>query len=96
MRRIATHDQLPGSRLIVPDTARDRISRSQYEIVSLGGQRDCLDEDCERPHVEGRHPLHPSVTVGAWVLTRERAAHALPNDDTHFLVSLDDLLAVFP
>ena len=51
---IDTSETFSGTTMIIPQTARTRLSRDQAEIVYCGGHTWCDDADCMRSHTGSR------------------------------------------
>lgn len=105
VRKISTVEQYPGSQIIVPEQARDKIVEAQWEIVSVGAPEPCDDEDCERwhHHVAGPGGMvnedhwmeHPcDLAPGDWVLTRKRSVVPSPQPEL-YIVRQDDCIGRF-
>lgn len=107
VRKIQTAEQYPGSQIIVPEQARDKVANDQWEIVACGAPEPCEDEACERQHHQdilihprlldnygpGRtHPCH--LAPGDWVLTRKRSVVPSPQPEL-FIVKQDDVIGKF-
>ena len=94
IRHIETAEQYAGSQIVIPAQARDKISRDQFLIVSVGDYEHCQDpEECPRPHHKGFMHKH-RLMQGDWVLVRHRSWMATP-DPNVYVVRVDDVLGKF-
>ena len=100
VRLTQTAESYAGSKLVIPETVRDRVARNQVEIVGLPKTGSiCRDTDCERPHTEHtpldvRHTLPKALQTGSWCLTEPRSLVALPDTHDQYLMSLDAIWAI--
>lgn len=99
VRPVETDEQYAGSKLFIPDWVRDRVARYQAEVVQIGEGGFCEDLDCPRSHTEEeghrQHRVPDSVEPGAWVLLTPRGLASIPGETQQFLVSQDEIRAVF-
>jgi co-chaperonin GroES (HSP10) len=82
IRHIKTAETYAGGRIVVPETARDKVAAQQFVIVAVGGYERCEDEDCERQHTVAGEHAH-QLAAGDWVLVRNRSWLATPCPDTY-------------
>lgn len=101
VRRIETEEAYAGSKIVIPQQARDKVSRDQFVIIEAGDWERCEDyEECEQYHMwdykEDEYIwLHPhDLVAGDWVLIRYRSLLASPDPGVH-IVSYRDVLAKF-
>lgn len=94
IRHIETQETYAGSRIIVPDQARDKIAKCQFEVVSVGDYERCEDPDeCNRPHHKGVFHKH-RLMQGDWILARNRSWMNTP--DPHiYVIRVNDILGTF-
>jgi co-chaperonin GroES (HSP10) len=94
IRHIETAETYTGGRIVIPEQARDKVSRQQFIVVSVGNYEFCDDVDaCNRPHTskgEHRHYLQ----IGDWVLCRNRAWSSTPDPDV-YVINQSDILGTF-
>ena len=84
-REPLTDESLLGSRIVLLDDTRRRITANQGEVVAVGPGS--YDED------QCFVPMDPSLKPGAWIL--HRAWARVETDDPElFIVAADDILAV--
>lgn len=50
VRPAETEESIPGGRIILPETAREKMTANQMFIISVGLPEFCDDEDCPRKH----------------------------------------------
>ena len=92
VRPIETAETLPGGRMILPESYRNRMTAQQAEIVAVGPPSFCDEpEDCERVHP---HPVDRRLKPGAWVLCA-KWAYVSTGEDKLFAVRHEDILGVF-
>lgn len=91
-----TEESYRGGKIVVPEQARDKLSRLQFEITAVGPWEDCQDDDCERPHVEdNEHRLHANdLEVGDWVIVRNRSWAESPESGL-LIIRQGDILGRF-
>jgi co-chaperonin GroES (HSP10) len=93
IRHIKTAETYAGGRIVVPETARDKVAAQQFVVTAVGDYENCDDEDCPRSHNKFNQHVH-SLTVGDWILVRNRAWMGTPDPDV-FVVRQDAILGKF-
>jgi hypothetical protein len=93
IRRIRTEDRYPGSRILLTDQSRDKVSACQFDIVAVGDYERCEDEDCLRSHNKKNEHVH-RLKVGDWVLCRNRSWELTPEPDL-YVCKQDSILGKF-
>jgi hypothetical protein len=98
VKRIETEDTLPEGKVLLLDDTKNKMTSGQFEIVAVGDDLVCENEDCERQHywkykagIGRTHGAPPKV--GAWVLLAPRSLIAT-DDPIIFLVAQDGVLAL--
>ena len=64
VRPVESADAFAGSRLVIPDTVRERLTAHQVECIAVGAPEVCDDEDCERDHFTYMITGFPSLGGG--------------------------------
>lgn len=96
VRMVETDERFPGSRIVIPDSVRDRVARNQAEVVAVsdrGGE--CEAESCEWTHEDGYHVVPETLCPGAWVLLESRSLVPIPGVDDQYLVPIDLVVGCF-
>lgn len=107
MRKVETEETVAGGRVILPQSVREGMTGQQVEVVAVGLEALCADEDCERSHAwqtitplpgidryQLDDRLHPcSVKVGAWAVVAPRS-FGETDEPGVYVVMQDDVLAV--
>ena len=90
IRRVATHETVPGGAIWLTDNTREFLTAGQAEIVDIGTKELLEDEEEQEEQVweEIEHLL-----PGAWVLLRHRTWIETDEDEL-FLVRHEDILAL--
>lgn len=91
VRPIRADNQLPGSRLYLPDQTVDRLTINQMELLAMGPPpaRDDPDPD-ETAHDAALQALRP----GAWLVLKPRSWVEGPTPDT-YLIDQSVILGAF-
>jgi co-chaperonin GroES (HSP10) len=94
IRHITTAETYANSPIVIPIQAREKVAAQQFIVTAVGNYERCEDvEECPRHHnKQGEHVHH--LTVGAWVLVRNRAWMSTP-DPNVFVVRQDAILGKF-
>ena len=74
VERVETEESFAGGTILVPQQARDRMSRWQYAVVAQGS---FLKPD---PEAKGRQGTPSQLEAGDWILTPPRKAIAVEGD----------------
>jgi hypothetical protein len=98
LRKLETPETLPGGRILLPEGVRDDLTSCQMEVVAVGDDAVCDNEDCEREHYarwddRRYHVCDARVRAGAWVLLEPRRL-ADAGEDGLYLCNHDDVIAV--
>ena len=93
VRPITTSDRFPGSAIIIPDVALERLTAGQMEIVALGDPLPPLPADDRDPDQEAHQAFVHGLAPGAWVLLKPRSW--IEADPGRYLVPWDAILGVF-
>ena len=97
VREIRAADTFAGGRVLVPDTAKERLTSWQAEVIAVGAPAACDTRRCDRAHVfEGALRVHPcELAPNDWVLTAPRAYVETDEPERRERVmAQDDVLAV--
>jgi co-chaperonin GroES (HSP10) len=101
VRPVETDERYAGGHVIIPDSAREKLTALQVEIVDVGPDALCEDDECERPHDPGEdgrgRPVrfHPfAVPIGAWVLIAPYTQVPLDEEAKLWVVRQEDVVAV--
>ena len=99
VKRVETDETRPGGRIVLPASARERLTSAQCEVVAVGKPTACDDEDCPRLHQwdeETQGMIHACrVAVGDWRVVQPRAFVATPDPEANErLVKQDNVLAI--
>ena len=76
LKPVETAESVPGGRIILVQQARDEFAKWQYEVVAVGREERCDDEDCDRHHgvfPNGYHPVDHRLVPGAWCIIEPRS-----------------------
>ena len=94
IRHVSTEERYRGGCIVIPESARDKLTDTQFVVVSVGNYERCADVDeCQRPHTsKGEHRHH--LNIGDWVLCRNRSWGITPDPDL-FVVRQSDILGSF-
>ena len=92
VKPIETAETLGGGKILLPETTREGWTMGQCEVVAVGPPQPCSDEDCARVHLDGCHPLAPTLVPGAWILCRPRKWVEVPEG---WMVHQDDVVGAF-
>ena len=101
VRPVATEEKFAGGHIIMPESARERLTALQVEVVDVGPDVLCEDDDCERPHDHGEDGrgrpcrFHPfSVKTGAWALIAAHSQVEVDGEANLWAVRQEDVVAV--
>lgn len=106
VRAVETGETLPGSRIILTQATRDKLTSCQVEVIAVGYPALCNDfPECERNHIAAFHApvgkfpdephYHPhGVGVGDWVVVTHRSLSPTHQDNL-YCCHQDDVLARF-
>lgn len=97
VKKVETEDRYAGGRILIPDQARDRVSRQQFLIVALGDYEFCTAdswEECPLASHTKRGEHRHRLQVGDWVLLRNRMWDSTPDPDV-YVVRQEHILGVF-
>jgi len=88
VRPIRTEERFPGSAIVLLESTRERLTAQQAEVVAIGPEEVCDNDDCERQHLltgTGMTQLHPcDLEAGDWILVEPRVELEL-EDGTRLL-----------
>ena len=94
IRHITVEDTYRGGKIIVPETAKDKLVRQQFIVVGIGDYERCEDEDeCPRRHTKRGEHRH-GLQLHDWVLARNRSWQQTPDPDV-YVIRQADILGVF-
>jgi co-chaperonin GroES (HSP10) len=94
IRHIKTAETYAGGRIVVPETARDKVAAQQFIVTGVGNYERCKDvEECPRHHNKQGEHVH-RLEQGDWVLVRNRAWMSTP-DPSVYVVRQDAILGKF-
>lgn len=94
---VRTAETFAESRIIVPETVRDRLTSWQANVVAVGAPAACDARKCDRAHAyDGATRVHPcEIAAGDWVVVRPRAFIETDEPERRERVmAQDDVLAV--
>ena len=97
IRKVVTEETYRGGSIFIPDQARDKVARMQFEVVALGDYEFCgADswEDCPLAHHTKRSEHRHRLNVGDWVLCRNRAWGSTPDPDV-YSIRVEYIVGVF-
>lgn len=97
VRAVQTHDTLGSGVIVVPDTAKGRLTAWQWDVIAVGPPAFCARRKCDRAHIgEGNARTHVcDVRAGDWIVARPRSEAPLPSDTGGVcVVAQDDVWAV--
>lgn len=92
VKPVETAETLNGGRILLTDATRERWTMGQAEVVAVGPPAQCEDDECEREHLDGHHPIDARLIPGAWILCKPRKFVEVPEG---YLVMTDDVVGVF-
>jgi len=73
---VTTEESFAGSQLLIPGTARARITRWQYDVLASGGPAP----------LEKKERATPSdILPGQWILAPQRVAFDVPEEEVTLL-----------
>ena len=101
VRPVETSERYAGGHIIIPDSAREKLAALQVEIVDVGPDALCEDDDCERLHDHGEDGrgracrFHPFVVkIGAWALITAHSQVEVDAEAKLWCVRQDDVVAI--
>ena len=97
VREVRVDTRFAGGRIHVPDTAIEKLTALQAEVVSVGPLGACAARRCDRAHVyDGAERVHPcEVSAGDWIIVQPRAFIETDEPERRERVmAQDDVLAV--
>ena len=76
VRPVRTEERFPNSMIVLLESTRERLTAQQAEVVAVGPEEVCEDEECERQHLltgTGMTQLHVcELEPGDWILVEPR------------------------
>ena len=88
VRPLRTEEHFPGSAIVLLESTRERLTAQQAEVIAVGADEVCDDDDCVRQHWltgTGMTQLHVcELEAGDWILVEPRVEFEL--DDGSRLV----------
>ena len=87
VRPVQTEERFPGRKIVLLESTRERLTAQQAEVLDVGFDELCEDDDCPREHVTtySGDKVHDSdVYVGDWIIVEPRVSFEL-EDGTRFV-----------
>lgn len=97
VRRVDAEDTFAGGRVLVPDSAKARLTAWQWDVVAVGLPAVCDARKCDRHHevVKGVR-VHPcDVRAGDWIMVRPRSDVEVDTLAGLCVVAQDDVWGVW-
>jgi co-chaperonin GroES (HSP10) len=97
IKKVETEEAYRGGRILIPDTARDKVARQQFIVVAAGDYEFCEAdswEDCPLARHTKRGEHRHRLQVEDWVVCRNRAWGSTPDPDV-YVVRVSDILGTF-
>ena len=95
VRKLETEDTYRGGKIVLPEKTRESLTANQVEIVAVGYNAPCENDECERPHIdiEGT-PFHwEEIGAGQWAVLAPRSLVAT-HEPGLFIARQDAVLAI--